>query len=1244
MSNSSNLYAEKVFAEHPTVLWSLDDKADYISLINEENRSVFNWSLSNGHAENFTSVYDEPFINSSITKIIGNVPESDLGEVVSISDNIVNFTDLNLDMSTFCIGGYINSLSPYITAIDIGYEYYDPLSGEIIQNLKTYNTSIVSKWMFVSETFEIPKKNTTFRVVLKIRYINGSQSTGDYEFLINGITIGQWSEEFNSVSLGVEKISIPSDIAINESYGIKAKAYGIAESDGYYLVLDNGLVAKNSGIPLVYGSTNATIIKENLDMPSLIIPGHGFLNESGKFKEQTLELWMRINSDANTKKRICGPISSTDGLYVDGPFIILKIDNYYGSHYIGEWARPMIIHIRLINNSANLLVNGEQVISLNFISSNINFPNKYSSDHKDQDWIGFYAYDDVSPIEIDCIAIYPYQVPSIIAKRRFVYGQGVEVPENINASYSGTSMFIDYPFANYTSNYSYPDTGRWNQASIDNLITSNSFLSIPDYKLPSIFFNNKTTDEWYRDCKLMQNEEALFFNLKPNSFWDNTNGYLFFDNLNVTNNPIKCFYGIFKNLTNSETPQVLFKIEDQINNNYFSIELNTNMEIDYKLTKLSGEEIIYETNPINIGEEFTVGININDFCLYYGKDISSFFGNMSNLKMYVGGDKTLSKTFLGNIYKVGFATERNFLYISECFNKTGTPVKFENIFNTYGPNVDYDAGRYYANDLYFWDYLIDGGDVGSYSNKKISEHVASYTLSAHNYFNNFSLDIDVDGYWEDHIPLSYFAKYVIDSKGKSYYDLDFIQFNIDYPSPSKYVQKEEVSSWTYEELQSEYQNPIQKSYESLDNHLFTGYMDYNDLKNKSLKTYNYDTSDSLVKSYISFQYISTGTNAKDTSFINIELPLKNGVVNPGTHLLGYDNNGNKQYDNFLNTKYEVVDGMIIYPPSDTDFNSLALVTHLNFKIRGIINNPVKIKSLQFASQAYNDSAPNSIGTRFGVELYPYTKTGIYYDYKKPNPYKIYKGSSPYLYLTKNFGIQIKGDYDSLVNRGISISINPNKSSNFKVIAMQAAIRYGEDFFPYSPTQIFEVESKNQLIKFFIVANHPNGKRAKVYGINAKTGKIENGISFYWNGNLVKDPNITIKEWGMLGISFSNVMNFDNYSGSIKINGPVLFNLVSHYKSTNLQEVQNITERPWSRVKFLGPVELDWDYWNLSYMWNGVLVLSTKSYYGVDPSNVYKSYVGTNKIIVDDPRRFRLKSYKYEVSTDIVWQSQTSNPV
>jgi hypothetical protein len=1244
MSIPSNLYAEKVFAEHPTVLWALDDKADYVSLVTEQQRSVFDWTITGGTAVQSLETLDEPFNDSSVSKIIGDLTSEDFGEITCISQDILNFSDLNSYMSTFSIGAYLYSISSYISSIEIGYEYYDSTTGTKIQKLKNYNTSIYQNWFFVAETFEIPLEDTTFNIVLKIRYLGGALSTDDYHFLINGITVGQWSEEFNSSSLGVTKQTLPSTISLETSNVIEAKSYGLAETPGYYFIKDNALLAKNSGIPLVYGSKGTTIISPNFEQPSLIIPGHGFLNEDGKFKEYTLEMWMRINSDSKDKKRICGPIKSDDGIYVDGPFITLKINNNYSSHYIGEWTRPMLVHIRITNNSANLLINGEQVISLNYITENLQFPNKYDIDEKDQDWIGFYGYADVSPIEIDCVAIYSYQVPSLVAKRRFVYGQGVELPENINASYSGTSMFIDYSFADYTKNYSYPDLVKWSEASIDNLETSTNSLFAPNYSLPELFFTNKTQEQFYEDCKLLPNEENLYIRMKPNSNWNNTDGYLLFDKLNITNNPVKCFYGVFKILSTPISNQVLFKVEDKSTNNSFSIELKPDLVIDYKLKFSNEDEIIYKSVNAIIGEEFTVGINIDQFVDYYGGDIRSFFGNRGSLNLYAGGNKELNKTFSGNIYKIGFATERNFLSIKELFNEFGVPVDFENVFDTFGPYIDYDAGEYYGASQYFWDYILQGGFPLSYSSLKLIEHVASYTLSPKKYFNNFTLDIDLNGYWEDKVALRHFAQYVTNAKGDSYYDLDFIQFNLNYPAPSKYIEKQKVGSWKYKDLKSEYETPIQRTYESLDNHLYTGYVNYEDLKNKSSKSYSYDTSSSLVKSYITFEYLSSSSTNIDSYFTVTVNANKNGIIEPGTYVVGYNDDGTPIYDSFMNTKYEVVDGMLIYPPKGIDFNDIYIVIRLDFKVLGTLKNPVKIKTLQLASQAYNETSANPIGTRFGVPVYPYKKSGIYYDYKGLNPYTIYKGTSPYLYLTKNSGIQVKGTYDPLVNRGLAIPINSSKSADYKVMAMQAAVRYDQDFFPYSPTEIFEVESKGSLLKFFMVANHPDGKRAKIYAVNANTGQIEDGIGFYWNGNIVKEPNITIREWGMLGISFSSLLDFSNYVGSIKINGPILVNLVSHYKSTNLQEVQNITERPWFKVKYNGPLTLDWEYWNPTYNWGGVLVLATTSYYGVNPSDIYNSYVGTNKFIVDDTRPFRLNSYQYFFDMEVYWQSSTENAV
>jgi hypothetical protein len=1190
MSNPSNLYAEKIYAEHPIALWSLDDKADYISLIDEEDRNINLWTITNGTASTYT-ISDEPFPDSQTIKITGDLTDEEFNQITCISNNITNFSTLNETLSTFSVGAFFNSISAYAFSFEIGYEYDDTLSSTIVQNLKSYTTSVQDRWFFISETFDIPEDNTNFRIVIKINYIGGASSEEDYEFLINGVTVGQWCEEFNSSSLGVEKISLPSSIALPESFAIEADAYGLQENKGYYIVKDNMLKAKNTGIPLVYGASNLTKLLPNDGLPSLIIPGLGFLSEAGQYKEYTLEAWVRINSDSVTKKRIIGPIGSTDGLYVEGPFLILKVGNNYSSYYVGEWTRPMLIHIRFSENNSSLLVNGEEVISLNYLSTDLDFPKKINTSSKDQDWIGFYAYEDVSPIEIDCVAIYTYQVPIILAKKRFVYGQGVEFPEGINQAYSGSSVYIDYPFADYTNNYSYPNIGKWSQAVVDNLSVENNLLCTPDYKLPEVVLGSSNIEDLYLELGSSQNEIDKFF-----SFNSVESGYLYFDNLNFLNQKIRSFYGSFKFLEEPTETQTLFRVESENSSDYFEIS-TINSDIVYSLKY--GSEVPQtlatfswsDNNPftgIALEEIFSAGIDIDKASKYFGGNFASFFGNINTLKFYIGGKSDLTQTFTGNIYKVGFCTARNHKKIEYLFNERGIPVNDENVFELFDltPDVAYNStDNYFGNNGAEWEDIVDSGDTDSYPIEGFQAHTASYTLSPSFYFENYTLDIDIQGYWEDYIPLTYFSQFVTDKKNNSYYDLDLIQFNINYPAPSSFVGIEEA----------------------------------------------YDTSNSLVNSYVTFQYIQNGANLSESNFINLEKPPKSSIVIPG--------------DNWINTKYEVVNNMIIYPPKNVSVLDLALVTHLDFNVKGIINNRVKIRNLEYASQAFNSTSPNPIGTRFGNEIYPYKKSGFYYDYKERNPFTIYKGTSPYLYLTRYTGIELKGTHDPLVNRGLSIPINKEMSNNYKVMAMQIAVRYDQNEFPYEPTEIFEIQSKNNHIKFYMVAIHPSGERAKIYAINVKTGKLEDGIGFYWNGKLVKEPVITIREWGFLGISFPNLLDFSSRVGLINLNGPMMFNTISYYQSTNLQEVQKVDLRPWFKVKYLLPLTLEWDYWKTSsFLWEGVLILSSTSYYGVDPSTIYKSYTGTNKIIIDTDKVFTINGYEYTVYKGITSKQITANAV
>jgi hypothetical protein len=1242
MSNPSNLYAEKVFAEHPTGLWALDDKVDYVSLLSEENRDlsdITKWTITGGTVEILEGLTDEPFPNS-YTHIITATPTSnDLASIVAVSNEIINLEDLNDYLRTFSVGGYFYSESAYVSGFEIGYQYTDTTSGQEIRHLKNYDTIIKDNWIFISETFDTPPDNQKLKLVFKINFIGGSEI--EDMFWVNGISFGQWSEEFASTSLGVTSIDISDkNIAVNTQQAVVAKCYGLQELDGYYLISENMLKAKNSGIPIVYGTSGLTTMYSNLDGPSLIIPGCGLLNESGKFKQYTLETWLRVNSYSNNRKRIIGPISSDDGIYVDGPSIGLKIGNEYKNYYVGEWTRPMLVHMRVGKDTASLVINGQEVISLNYLTEYLSLPSMLDANEKDQDWLGFYAYEDISPIEIDCVGIYPYIVPTAVAKRRFVFGQGVDIPENINTSYSGTSVFIDYSFADYSSNYSYPKIGSWNQGFSDNVSVTNKTLSVLSQPLPEIVLSSKTEEELFLDCKAVQSTDTRnFFSFRPNSSWNSVSGYLFFENFDFLNASISAFYGCFRLPETSASIQTLFKIEKENTDSYFLIQLLNN-QISYIIKHNGILETIYSPIIGEPGELVDVGLNIASFISKFGNLASDFFGSLSDLRMYVGGDKNGLSTFTGKIYSIGICTGYNFQKIRTLFNEIGVPVWNEDLFSVYQSNqlIGVDAG---IDTISLPPYggltdtspgAISGGGVTVLEEDLLVDYVASYTLLPDVVFDTYKLTVSASAYWEDQLPLTYFAESVLDKRGDQYFDLDFIQFNIDYPIPSKTIAIETTpESWTYADLSNQYGLPVQRTYDSLDNYLFTGYNDYEDLKNKISKDYRYDTDGALVKTYVTFQYTELGANQTYFYFTNTERPSRDGVLVPGP--------------DWMTTKYEVVDNMIIYPPSGVDFNDLSIVTHIEINAKNLETNNISIKKLSYASQALNESDASPIGTRFGTSIYPYTKTGIYYDFKRNNPFAIYTGSSPYLYLTKNSGIQLKGKYDPLVNRGLMVPINESKSEGFKVIAMQVAIRFDGDYFPYSPTQIFEVESKDSCIKFYMVACDPSGRRAKIYAIDAKTGLTQNGIGFYWNGNMVKEPVITLQEWGFLGINFSSSLNFSFFEGALRITGPLLFNSMSYYQSTNLQEVQNIAERPWFRVKVLDSYKLDWEFWNTgSFNWNKVLVLSETSYYGVNPSDVYRSYTGTNKIIIDDDRPVSFGEYSYTVFKDANWSQFVQDPV
>jgi len=544
-------------------------------------------------------------------------------------------------------------------------------------------------------------------------------------------------------------------------WGTPANEYGNGVDNAYYLGSSsaaNTLKASSSGMPLAYGSSSIINLYKNTNAPSFIFPGFGFLNYDGKDKNLTLEFWLRVFPETHYPLRILGPIYSDDGLYVNGPFLSLKVENQIKHHFVGEWGRPMMIQIYYTALSAGLILNGEQVISILHDRKNLQLVSKYDDNGKDQDWIGIYAYDNVTPVQIDCLAIYPFQISEKNAKLHFDKGQAVEIKEIKNTTYSDVPVMIDYQSAKYANNYTYPGAGKWQSGIINNLDTTNGILSVPNYSLPSIVFKDpdKTVAEWntaqqtftgqsnttsLSDGEILDND--VFFIMNPMETDDewNTDGYLHFDKMNVLQDEVKAIYGVFEVSVLPSSEQTLFKISNA-NSESFQITISNN-DLTYKFVSGSSEDVIYTAeNVVSTSTKFNAGIDIDKLIQNSSNNqLRSFFQNKTALQLFVAGTGSFTGTFLGKIYKVGFSNSANLNII---------------------PSANFVNG-------------IADSDSATFNN-----HCASYTLVGINTFNEFSLDIAISGSWKDYIPAKILAKQI----SSNVYDLDFIQINIDYPEIS----------------------------------------------------------------------------------------------------------------------------------------------------------------------------------------------------------------------------------------------------------------------------------------------------------------------------------------------------------------------------------------------------------------------------------------------------------------------------
>jgi hypothetical protein len=1245
MTISSNFYASKIFSEHPIAVYSLDDRVDYLSLINNDQRLFDSggWSISNGTFDDNPELPDlgSPFISDIYSSVIGDVPNVNGFIIDWESPELFKLSDLNQQVGSFAMSMFLYQDSIYVNYYEVGYRFFD----EFLQIDREFKTRVIATeekgWINFNFSYLPPTFNDSqVKIFVTANVRPGGETSNEYRFIVNGISVGQNAEQTSSVSLGSSAIATP----IEGLRGVPSSQYGAEEKPGFHIVEnDNKILARNYGIPMVYGSDNCTTLYPASveGDPSIIFPGYGFLQESGKYQEYTVEFWLKTFPNFVEEKRIFGPLNSNDGVYVNNNAISLVLGNTFQSHAISEWYRPMLIHVVIKENIAEILINGEVVISLKYDKQKITYEDSF-------DWLGFYSYKDVDIFEIDCFSIYSYAIPEIVAKKRFVWGQGVDSAENIAKSFSGESAFVNFGSANYDSNKTYPDTLNWNAGYKENLLSTRSSISAPEYPLPEVYIEGRDKDELFESNRqFLTTKDDVFFTFRPNFELgvDDTLGeswteqrYLKYDSLNFVDD-IAAFYGVFSS-SDIVSNQLLAEIINSITGDTLSIRISLG-----KILYLYNDEIIYESKIEDIPNDlynystsdnqysynystsdnqysysypypypgppednfrsYVVGIDIQKFIRNFDFPISNFFQSTESLQLYIGGNG--EETFTERIYSFGFSNRQNYQAIKSYFDEKGF--------------VDVSEYEFFVN------------------------FFATYSLTPLIRFNRFFLDISISAKWEEYFPLTMFSTFKRGSLGKSFYDLDYLQINFGYSSATEIIERIlDGLGWTYQELFNEFNIPVQRAYEILDNALLTGYDDYDDLAaNRQIERF-LSAEQSGVRSYITFQLLSDGANRPLSRF-----PLKKNMNQ--FQFIDANQEGNEA-DPFraYRTAFEFLDKTVVYPPRSIDIQQVAIVFHLEMQQRGILSHPLKIRDLEIASKSIDNNSFEPIGTESGLELYPYVRSGVYFDKNAQNPVLISKQNLPYLYLTSDSGIKVLGRQDTTREYGIFVPVNEQSVNDFSVGAMQIWMKYDFEEFSAVFYPIFEIESKNKTIEI-VVRSNLLGDKGFVFARNKATRLPENNITFYQNGIMVKNPVLDLNQWTAIGISFDEPLDFDSFSGSINVFRGTTFNNVSYYKSEGLDQTSSAILRQWRSVwKDAFENSIDWEFWHNSEIdeilrtWRGVYVLSDFRFFAITPEQIYKSYTGTNRILVDDNLGVNFSSDSFLIFSDVIWSRQEQKPV
>ena len=471
-------------------------------------------------------------------------------------------------------------------------------------------------------------------------------------------------------------------------------------------------------------------------------------------------------------------------------------------------------------------------------------------------------------------------------------------------------------------------------------------------------------------------------------------------------------------------------------------------------------------------------------------------------------------------------------------------------------------------------------------NSLLYSYVGAYTLVPKNNNSEIFLDVAATGYWESSIPLSYFGKYITQANGDLKYDLDLVQFNID--SPVSIFSK-------YNQSSSEFQS--------------------------SLST----------KTYITLQQVSQLGNFVYSDYSNVETIGLNRVLDLG--LSTYD---------FSNTKFEINDGTVIYPPKDiSGFKNYYITVHIEITSKGISTENIKIKNMALSALSFDEGQFYSINTPALGKFYPVVKNQNQYVYKKKIPIVLDNESSSYLYLSGDSGISVLPQNEGSLLKGIAIPINQDLKQDQELVGIQMFLMYDENNTFTERKYIGKIFNESKSFDIVLVPEE-DGKRAffKVYNERGEEFLL---AKFFLNGKLVNDIVIEPFVWNYIAISLQeNSIVFDGILGEIEIYSGVRVDNVASFMELNPSKQQLVDYDSWSLLDDPtdDPNSIYWQWWSASSTWTKVLderslnvtVLS------LDGESIFNTYAGLSSGIANDDSVVSVSYDSIVIINDIDWDT------